>query len=39
MSVEAAVVAVLSGTVDYAIDADALTLRAGNAGLIFRATP
>ena len=39
MSVEAAVVAVLSGAVDYTIDADALTLHSGNAGLIFRAAP
>lgn len=38
-SVESAILAVLSGTVDYAIDADALTLDAGNAGLIFRAAP
>jgi heat shock protein HslJ len=39
MSVESAVVAVLAGTVDYSIDADALTVRAGNAGLVFRAAP
>lgn len=39
MSVETAVVAVLSGPVDYTIDADVLTLDAGDAGLIFRAAP
>lgn len=39
MSVETAVVAVLSGAVTYTIDADVLTLHAGNAGLIFRAAP
>jgi heat shock protein HslJ len=38
-SVESAVLGVLSGTVDYTIDADTLTLDAGNAGLIFRAAP
>jgi len=37
MSVEAAVVAVLSGDVAYVIDADTLTLDAGGAGLILRA--
>jgi len=37
-SVETAVLGVLSGTVDYTIDADVLTLDAGNAGLTFRAT-
>lgn len=36
-SVESAVLGVLSGTVDYTIDADVLTLDAGNAGLTFRA--
>jgi heat shock protein HslJ len=39
MSVESAVLAVLSGDVAYAIDADTLTLDAGDAGLIFRAAP
>jgi heat shock protein HslJ len=39
MSVETAVVAVLSGSVNYTIDADVLTLDAGNAGLLFRAAP
>lgn len=38
-SVESAVLGVLSGTVDYTIDADVLTLDAGNAGLTFRAAP
>jgi heat shock protein HslJ len=37
MAVEATVITVLSGAVDYAIDADVLTLDTGNAGLIFRA--
>jgi heat shock protein HslJ len=37
MSVEAAVLAVLSGPVSYSIDADVLTIDAGGAGLIFRA--
>jgi heat shock protein HslJ len=37
MSVESAVVSVLSGAVAYTIDADLLTLAAGDAGLIFRA--
>jgi heat shock protein HslJ len=37
-SVESAVLGVLNGTVDYTIDADVLTLDAGNAGLILRAT-
>ena len=36
-SVETAVVAVLSGAVGYTIDADTLTFRAGDSGLIFRA--
>lgn len=39
MSVETAVVSVLSGDVAYTIDADVLTLDAGDAGLIFRAAP
>ena len=39
MAVETAVTTVLSGAVDYTIDADILTLDAGDAGLIFRATP
>jgi heat shock protein HslJ len=38
-SVESAVLGILSGTVDYTIDADMLTLDAGGAGLIFRAAP
>jgi heat shock protein HslJ len=38
-SVETAVLAVLSGPVTYAIDADLLTLDAGGAGLMFRAAP
>ena len=38
-SVETTVLEVLSGTVDYTIDADVLTLDAGGAGLIFRAAP
>jgi heat shock protein HslJ len=38
-SVETALLGVLSGTVDYTIDADSLTLDAGGAGLIFRAAP
>ena len=38
MGVEIAVMAVLSGTVGYAIDADALTLTSGDHGLTFRAT-
>jgi heat shock protein HslJ len=37
MSVETAVVSVLSGVAAYTIDADVLTLDAGEAGLIFRA--
>ena len=37
MSVESAVLAVLSGDVAYTIDADRLTLDAGDAGLVFRA--
>jgi heat shock protein HslJ len=36
-SVESAVLGVLAGTVDYTIDADALTLGSGINGLIFRA--
>jgi len=36
-SVESAVLAVLSGRVNYTIDADGLTLDAGDAGLMFRA--
>jgi len=39
MSVESAVLAVLAGDVAYTIDADLLTLDAGDAGLVFRATP
>ena len=39
MSVESAVLAVLSGDVAYTIDADTLTLDAGDAGLIFRVAP
>lgn len=39
MSVESAVVSVLSGGVEYEIDADGLTLRKGDAGLMFRAAP
>jgi heat shock protein HslJ len=38
-SVESAVVTVLSGTVAYSIDAGTLTIEAGDAGLIFRASP
>ena len=38
-SVESAVLGVLGGTVDYTIDANVLTLDAGNAGLVFRAAP
>ncbi len=37
MSVETAVLAVLTGPVSYTIDADVLTLSSGGAGLIFRA--
>ena len=37
MAVEVAVTAVLSGAVTYSIDADVLTLRAGDRGLTFRA--
>lgn len=36
MSVESAVIAVLSGDVGYTIDADVLTLDAGEAGLVFQ---
>jgi heat shock protein HslJ len=39
MSVETAVLAVLSGPVKFSIDADVLTIDAGGAGLIFRAAP
>ena len=39
MAVETAVIAALSGTVAYTIDADLLTLDAGNVGLLFRAAP
>lgn len=39
MSVETAVLAVLSGPLSYTIDADVLTLDAGGAGLLFRAAP
>jgi len=39
MAVETAVAAVLSGAVGYVIDADVLTLDAGEAGLMFRAAP
>jgi heat shock protein HslJ len=39
MSVETAVVAVLAGAVGFGIDADTLTLDAGDNGLIFRAAP
>jgi heat shock protein HslJ len=39
MSVETAVLAVLSGPVSYSIDADVLTIDAGGAGLMFRAAP
>jgi heat shock protein HslJ len=39
MSVEDAVLAVLSGTVAYSIEADVLTLDAGGRGLILRAAP
>lgn len=38
-AVESAVTAVLAGSARYTIDADALTLSAGSAGLTFRATP
>jgi heat shock protein HslJ len=39
MSVETAVLAVLSGPVTYSIDADVLTINANGAGLMFRAAP
>jgi heat shock protein HslJ len=39
MAVEAAFIATLSGPVSYTIDADVLTLHAGDAGLTFRAAP
>lgn len=39
MSVETAVLAILSGPVNYSIDAGLLTLDAGGAGLMFRAAP
>jgi heat shock protein HslJ len=37
--VERAMVSTLSGRVDYRVDADVLTLRKGNDGLLFRAAP
>ena len=37
MTVETAVMTVLSGTAGYTIDADALTLTAGDRGLVFHA--
>jgi heat shock protein HslJ len=37
MAVERAVTSVLQGTVDYAIEADVLTLDAGGTGLTYRA--
>ena len=37
--VETDVLAVLEGTVDYEIEADQLTLRNGDAGLVYRAAP
>ncbi|MEO8571220.1 MAG: META domain-containing protein [Chloroflexota bacterium] len=37
--VERALTGVLANTVNYAIDADVLTISSGNAGLTFRATP
>lgn len=39
MAVEQAMTSVLSGEVGYTIDADGLTLDAGDAGLMFRAAP
>lgn len=39
MAAETAVVAVLSGAVAFTIDADVLTIDAGDAGLTFRAAP
>lgn len=39
MAVERALIGVLANTVGYSIDADALTITAGNAGLTFRAAP
>lgn len=39
MAVEGAIVRVLAGTVGYAIQADVLTLDAGDTGLMLRATP
>ena len=39
MSVEQAVTAVLSGAVAYQIQADTLTLTAGDHGLVLRAVP
>lgn len=39
MGVESAVTGVLRNTVAYSIDADALTITADNAGLMFRAAP
>jgi heat shock protein HslJ len=39
MAVEQAVTSILSGEVGYTIDADGLTLDAGDSGLLFRAAP
>jgi heat shock protein HslJ len=39
MAVEQAVLAVLNGTAPYEIEADVLTIRAGERGLMLRATP
>lgn len=39
MTMERAVIGILTGTVGYTIEADVLTLDAGNAGLLFRAAP
>jgi heat shock protein HslJ len=39
MAVERAITTVLNGTVAYTIDADVLTITAGNAGLTFRSAP
>jgi heat shock protein HslJ len=38
-TVEGAVVGTLTGTVNYTIDADVLTIDAGKSGLVFRAAP
>ena len=38
MGVETAITTVLTGAVHYTIDADVLTLTAGDRGLVFRAT-